>query len=56
MGTNIKMSLMPKGINEIIYNPGVFKADIFGLTVLCRLAVLCVNFFKKIIREFSRKN
>ena len=24
MGTNIKMSLMPKGINEIIYNPGVF--------------------------------
>ena len=23
MGTNIKMSLMPKGINEIIYNPGV---------------------------------
>ena len=21
---NIKMSLMPKGINEIIYNPGVF--------------------------------
>ncbi len=23
MGTNIKMSLMPKGINKIIYNPGV---------------------------------
>jgi hypothetical protein len=21
---NIKMSLMPKGINEVIYNPGVF--------------------------------
>ena len=23
MGINIKMSSMPKGINEIIYNPGV---------------------------------
>jgi hypothetical protein len=23
MGTNIKTSLMPKGINKIIYNPGV---------------------------------
>ncbi len=23
MGTNIKMSLMPKGINKIIYNPVV---------------------------------
>ena len=23
MGTNIKISLMPKGINQIIYNPGV---------------------------------
>ena len=23
MGTNIKMSLMPKGINDVIYNPGV---------------------------------
>ena len=23
MGINIKMSFMPKGINKIIYNPGV---------------------------------
>ena len=23
IGTNIEMSLMPKGINKIIYNPGV---------------------------------
>ena len=23
MGTNIKMSLMSKGMNKIIYNPGV---------------------------------
>ena len=24
MGTNIKMSLIPKGIYKIIYNPGVY--------------------------------
>jgi hypothetical protein len=31
MGTNIKMSLMPKGINKNIYNPGVSIAMEVGI-------------------------
>ena len=48
MGTNIKMSLMPKGINKIIYNPGVSFSTPEYVLIPYPFSALGVLFFSSV--------